>query len=211
MIKNLVFDFGKVLVDYDFPMFYRRYIGDEGKLEKFTLLFENEEMFRTLDREVRPFAETMESLIAEHPEFEREIRIFDRQFSEIVTGEMEGMRDLLLQLKKEGFRLYGITNWSSKVYPIMEQYPIFRLLEGQVISSEEKLLKPEPEIYLCLCERFGLTPSECLFTDDKAENVEGARRVGMAGIVFENAVQYERELREMLRLNENVACRMFCQ
>nr|MDE5561137.1 HAD family phosphatase [Bacteroidaceae bacterium] len=180
-------------------MFYRRYISDEDKRERFTQLFENEEMFRILDREVLPFAETMKKLIAEHPEFEREIGIFDRQFSEIVTGEMEGMRDLLLQLKKEGFMLYGITNWSSKVYHIMEQYPIFQLLDGWVISSEEKLLKPEPEIYLCLCERFGLKPSECLFTDDKTENVEGARRVGMSGIVFANAIQYERELRKMLQ------------
>lgn len=64
-----------------------------------------------------------------------------------------------------------------------------------MISSEEKVVKPEPEIYQRLFDRYGLEPSECVFTDDREENIEGARRMGMDGIVFVDAKQYEEELR----------------
>ena len=80
----------------------------------------------------------------------------------------------------------------------MQQFEIFRLLDGQIISSEEHVIKPEPEIYKILFERFGLKPEESVFTDDRAENIAGGRAMGMEGIVFENAEQYERELRTII-------------
>ncbi|MBQ0121032.1 MAG: HAD-IA family hydrolase [Bacteroidales bacterium] len=73
------------------------------------------------------------------------------------------------------------------------------MLDGQIISSEEKVIKPEPEIYHRLFDKFDLKPEECIFTDDRIENIEGGRRVGMEGIVFTDARQYETELRKMLK------------
>jgi HAD superfamily hydrolase (TIGR01509 family) len=58
------------------------------------------------------------------------------------------------------------------------------------------MIKPEPEIYHCLFERYSLEPSESVFIDDNADNVEGARRVGMHAIQFKNAQQLEQELKE---------------
>ena len=84
------------------------------------------------------------------------------------------------------------------VHITMAQYEIFKLLDGQVISSEEHFIKPEPEIYERLFARFNLKPEECVFTDDRPENIEGGRALGMEGIVFQNAEQYERELREII-------------
>ena len=80
----------------------------------------------------------------------------------------------------------------------MAQFEIFNLLDGYIISSEEKVIKPEAEIYHCLFNRFNLKPEECIFADDRAENIEGGRRVGMEGIVFTDARQYERELRILI-------------
>jgi len=79
------------------------------------------------------------------------------------------------------------------IYPVMEKYPIFRLLEGSIISSEVHLIKPDPAIYQLLCSRFQLKPSETLFVDDKLENVEAARTVGMTGILFQDACQLAQE------------------
>ena len=62
------------------------------------------------------------------------------------------------------------------------------------------MIKPEAEIYQRLFNKFNLKPEECLFADDRAENIEGGRRVGMEGIVFTDARQYERELEEVLSL-----------
>ena len=198
MIKNLIFDFGKVLVDYDFEAFFRRYITDEERCRAFTPILHNEEVQRMFDREEHSFDEIIEEIICQHREFEQEIRYFATHYPEIVTNEVEGMRDLLTRLKGEGYRLYGLTNWCSKVYLTMAQFEIFDLLDGYIISSEEKVIKPEAEIYQRLFNKFNLKPEECLFADDRAENIEGGRRVGMEGIVFTDARQYERELEEVL-------------
>ena len=198
MIKNLIFDFGKVLVDYDFLDFFAKIIPDKERCSAFGALLNTVHFANIIDREERPFEETMEDFIGHHKEFEKEIRVFMEHYPEIVKCEMPGMRDLLTKLKAEGFKLYGLTNWCSKVYLTMQQFEIFRLLDGQVISSEEHVIKPEPEIYKILFERFGLKPEESVFTDDRAENIAGGRAMGMKGIVFENAEQYERELRTII-------------
>lgn len=198
MIKNLIFDFGKVLVDYDFNVFFNGYITDEQRRRDFIPLFYNVEMQERFDRETTPIEEVAAEVTAAYPHFEREINLFIEHYHEMVTNEIEGMYPLLQQLKQEGYRLYGLTNWCSRVYKTIEQFPIFSLLDGWVISSEEKMIKPEAGIYQRLYEKFGLNPEECLFADDKVENIEGGRHTGMDGIVFENAQQYEQELRKRL-------------
>ena len=203
MIKNLIFDFGKVLVDYDFEAFFRKYIPNTERCQAFTPVLYNEELQQMLDREERPFDVIMEDWIENHKEFEHEIRYFNEHYPEIVTNEVEGMYELLTQLKAEGYKLYGLTNWCSKVYLTMAQFPIFKLLDGQIISSEEKVIKPEPEIYQRLFDKFNLKPEECIFADDRAENIEGGSRLGMDGIVFKDAKQYERELREYLAFHQD--------
>lgn len=202
MIKNLIFDFGKVLVEYDFEAFFRKYIPDTERYLAFTPILYNEEVQQLLDREERPFEVIMEEIIAKNKDFEPEIRIFNEHYPEIVTNEVEGMYELLTKLKAEGYKLYGLTNWCSKVHLTMAQFPIFKLLDGQIISSEEKTIKPEPEIYNRLFTKFNLKPEECIFTDDRSENIEGGRHLGMDGIVFKNAKQYEMELRNILAEKE---------
>ena len=199
MTKNLVFDFGKVLVEYDFVDFFRRLIPDARRCMQLASIMTDDETLRRFDREEKPIEELVKDLISENPAFEDEIRLFAERYPEIITGEMPGMKELLVRLKGEGFSLYGLSNWCSKVYVTMGQYDIFQLMDGYVISSEEHLVKPEAGIYHRLYEKFGLKPEECIFADDKQENIEGARMTGMRGIVFENAAQYERELRRMLR------------
>lgn len=198
MIKNLIFDFGKVLVDYDFEAFFRSYIPDAERCRAFTPILHNEEVQRLFDREERSFEAIIEELVSKNREYEAEIRFFDEHYPDIVTNEMEGMKELLIQLKAEGYRLYGLTNWCSKVRLTMAQFEIFNLLDGYVISSVEKVIKPEPEIYHRLFDKFNLVPEECIFADDRVENILGGRRVGMEGIVFKDAKQYERELRALI-------------
>ncbi len=195
---NLIFDFGKVLVDFDFEAFFRKYIPDTERCYAFLPVLYNDNIAQRLDRELQSFDEIIAEVIAKNPDFEPEIRLFCDHYPEIVTHETEGMYDLLTRLKAEGHRLYGLTNWCSKVHITMTQFPIFQLLDGQIISSEEKVIKPEPEIYHRLFRKYNLKPEECIFTDDRAENIEGGRRLGMNGIVFKDAKQYERELRLLL-------------
>lgn len=198
MIRNIILDFGKVLVDYDFDIFFRRYVPNDERREQFVPVLYNDGLTPVVDRGEKPFDEIVDDLIAEYPEFEPELRIFEDRYPDLITGEIPGMKDLLKKLKVEGFKLYGLSNWCSKVYITMEQYDIFKLLDGYIVSSEVHKIKPEPGIYQCLFERFNLKPEECVFADDKEENVEASIKVGMPAIVFKNAEQFETELRKLL-------------
>lgn len=198
MIKNLIFDFGKVLVDYDFFHTIRKYFDSEEDLQEFAQLFTSPEFLDRCDLEEEPFADIILDSRKKYPKFDFQLQKFYEEYPQFVLGEVPGMRALLLQLRSEGYRLYGLTNWCSMVHKVMELWDILTILDGRIISSEEKLIKPDVAIFQRLCEKYDLKPEECIFTDDKAINVEGAIKAGMQGIVFENAVLYERDLRKLL-------------
>ena len=65
-------------------------------------------------------------------------------------------------------------------------YRLYVLFDGEVVSCEEHTVKPEPRIYEILLERYGLTPSETLFIDDREMNIEAAAALGIHGFVFDH-------------------------
>lgn len=197
MIRNIIFDFGKVLVDYDFPQFFamlREENPHHEAFDEFMQLVLDEDTYQALDKGERPFAEYVAMYKQQHPRCADLIDAFDKRFQEIVLGEIDGMRSLLEDLKQRGYRLLGLSNWSTKVYDTMRIYPIFELLEDRVLSCEEHLLKPDAAIYQCALQRFGIEPEETVFIDDRIENAEGAKAVGIDGIAFENPTQLRKAL-----------------
>ncbi|MCQ2251255.1 MAG: hypothetical protein MJZ66_09125, partial [Bacteroidales bacterium] len=92
MIKNLILDFGKVLVDYDFNAFFYNYIPDTQRCEKFISMINNPTVQNAMDCENVPVAEFIDSLVSANPDYETEIRYFDEHYPEIVTSEVLGMR-----------------------------------------------------------------------------------------------------------------------
>ena len=124
----------------------------------------------------------------------------DKHYADIFTGEVPGITPLMEQLKTKGYRILGLSNWSTKVFDVIRKYPKpFAQLEGSLISHEVHLLKPDVAIFNAFCQRFGVKPNECLFIDDKPENIAGAERAGLHGVVFTNTDQ----LREALK-NEGI-------
>lgn len=198
MIKNLILDFGKVLVDYDFKAFFRNYIPDAERCNKVISIINNPTVQNAMDYENVPVAEFIDSLVSANPEYEAEIRYFDEHYPEIVTSEVAGMREVLQYYKQKGMKLYGLSNWCSKVYKTMAQFPVFKLLDGYVVSSEVHQIKPNPPIYQILFSKYGLKPEECVFADDRPENVHVGQRLGMRGIVFTDAQSYAQRLEQIL-------------
>ena len=193
-IKNLIFDYGKVLVDYEFLPIVRNFFDNEDEMRQFMDIFTSQPFINECDQEDVPFEQIICNKQMLYPQFARQLEQFRDSYVDFVTGEIPGMKETLVELKERGFKLYGLTNWCSKVYDVMPLYDIFQLLDGMLISSDVHLIKPDPAIYLCLCQKYGLKPQECVFTDDKPINVQGARKVGMQGIVFHSAKQYRDEL-----------------
>ena len=107
---------------------------------------------------------------------------------------------LIADLKAAGYRLYVLSNMSREFIDFLREQPVYRHFDGEVISCEEGLAKPQPEIYDLLLERFDLEPDETLFIDDRQENVEAAAEKGIHTVHFDR-MNYEascQRLREML-------------
>ena len=197
MIKNLIFDFGKVLVCYDFTAFLRTFIDDDAERYAFEQIVAHPKFVERCDLGVDSFEDIIREHQQTYPHWARQFQIFyDRQL-EAVTHEMPGMRDLLIRLKNKGYKLYGLSNWGNTIYPVMEKFDIFRLLDDRIISSEEKIVKPDMAIYNLLCERFNLIPQECLFTDDKHANIDAAQASGMQAVLFTDTDHFEQDLKRL--------------
>ncbi len=200
-MKNIVFDFGGVLVDWNPRYLYDKYFRDEERsqwfLDNICLYSWNLQMDGG-----KPFAEGVRELQAEHPEWAEAIGIYHTRWIEMMGGEVEGTADVLRALKRAGYGIYGLTNWSAETFPLIrDTYPVFGEFDGIVVSGEEHLLKPDAAIYRCLIDRYGLQAEESIFIDDNAANVEAARGVGMKALQFESARQLADELRNTYGLD----------
>ena len=198
MIKNLVFDFGKVLVDYSFDRIVDTFFTDEAELKAFKQVILAPEFIDQCDKEDIPFAEIIRQAQHTYPQWEHELQLFHDNYLNFVIGEVPGMRSLLTRYREQGYKLYGLSNWCSVVHDVIRKFDILQMLDGYVVSSEVHLIKPSAEIYQCLLHRFQLKADESVFADDKMPNVLGARAVGMKAILFKNATQYEQELLPLL-------------
>ncbi|MBT1160467.1 HAD family phosphatase [Bifidobacterium sp. SO1] len=108
---------------------------------------------------------------------------------------IDGMLTLLRDLDTAGVRLWGLTNFTAKfVHAAHLKFPWLALLRDTVVSSEERIHKPDPEIYRRAIDRFGVDPATTAFVDDKARNADAATAVGLNGIRFLNVKQVRARL-----------------
>jgi HAD superfamily hydrolase (TIGR01549 family) len=102
---------------------------------------------------------------------------------------------LLDELVERGVPVYGLSNMSAPIFALLQsRYDHWNRFHGIVISGEVGLVKPEPEIFHHIAERYGLIPAETVFIDDHLPNIESARRLGFRTIHFANAEQCRGEL-----------------
>ena len=196
MVKNVVFDFGGVLVDWNPHYLYDKYFGSREKADWFLENICRYSWNIQMDAG-KPFAEGIAELQREYPEWSEAISIYHSRWIEMMNGQIEGSVDVLRRLKSAGYKIYGLTNWSAETfYMIRDSCPVFGEFDGMVVSADEHLLKPDPAIYKCLLQRYSLQAEESLFIDDNADNVAGAKAVGMKAVQFVGAQALERTLSE---------------
>ena len=199
MIRNIIFDFGSVLVDWNPERLYGPYFNDDAKMQYFLTEICPHAWNAQADAG-RSTAEITEERVAVHPEWEKEIRMYFSQWIKMMGEQIPGMQELVEELKDRGYGLYGLTNWSAETFPLVkDNYPVFRLLDGIVVSGEEKIAKPDPGIFSILLQRYGLKPEECLFIDDNPKNVSTGESLGIRGLVFTSAAALRSRLAEVLQ------------
>jgi 2-haloacid dehalogenase len=198
VIRNIIFDFGAVLVDWDPHHLYVPYFGDAAYAEWFLTEICPYEWNTEADGG-RLLSEITEERVAQYPKFEKEIRMYYDRWIEMMGGQIPGMEELIRDLKARGYGVYGLTNWSRETFPLVrDRYPVFGLLDGYVVSGEEMVKKPDLALYRILLERYGLRGEECIFIDDNPRNAIGGESLGIRGLVFHDAEQVREELDNML-------------
>ena len=203
MIKNLIYDFGRVLVTYDFEHISSFGFASEEDLQSFVNIVSDPAFVRRCDLELIPFEDLIREMQHTYPQWKEQWQLFYDRYLEFVTGEMPGMYAYMTELKARGYKLYGLSNWCSTIYRVMKEYKIFNLLDGFVVSSDYQVVKPDPAIYRILLDKYDLKAEECVFADDRADNVEAAQQIGMQAIVFTTTEAYKEALEPLLAGNED--------
>lgn len=185
-IKNIVFDVGRVLLDYH-PLEYCLKAVEDPKAAKavYENLFCGNEWVQC-DSGIMTEAECVASVQKRIPQYAQYVALVMTDWPDSMSA-MPGMEQLVCNLKDKRYGLYLLSNTSPRFYEFSKDYPVFRYFDGKIISCTEKLMKPDPAIYRLLCSRFHLLPEECLFIDDMQVNVDSARNIGMAAHRFQGA------------------------
>ncbi len=197
MIKNIVFDMGNVIIRFDPELFMVRLgLAEEDRRLLKRELFVSLEWSR-MDRGSLTDEEAAEIVCRRVPErlhdaVRRLVGMWDRPILPV-----EGMYELVEELRGMGYGIYLLSNASFRQHDYWPRVPASKFFDGTLISADVKLVKPQPEIYRLLCDKFSLIPEECVFIDDSTSNAEGAYFCGINALVFHGDAH---EMR--LKLNE---------
>ena len=198
MIKNIVFDMGNVLISFDAERYTARFVPDPAD---YALI--RRELFRSvewiqMDRGTITDEEAVKAVCSRLPaRLHQPVQdILDNWHQDIPP--LDGIYELVKELKEKGYGIYLLSNTSSRFYSFRKNIPALRFFDGEFISADHHLVKPEPGIYQKFLAQFALDGSQCVFIDDVPLNVEGAVRCGIHGIVYHGSPDLLRQqLRQM--------------
>ncbi len=187
MIKNVIFDCGRVLVHYDeayIASFFTDNAEDAALLAKVGM--------------ARKYWDRFDAGILEDEDYKKEVKAelperlhenLDRLYADWIShcDPIEGMSELVDDVKKN-CPIYLLSNFNKSLRQQQYKIPVLEKFDGLVISGEIKMAKPNPEIYEYLLNTYHLIAEETLFIDDAPHNIAGAEAVGIQGYLFDGDV-----------------------
>ena len=186
-ITAVTFDLGKVLLDWD-----PAYVLDAETLAAIDIA----SVQRALDLG-QPVGQVRAAARRAHPDRAADIDRYLDRWQQTIAGPIDDVVAVLDDLRSSAsVDLYVLSNFSGELF--RQARPRFAFLEwfdGLVISGDVGLVKPDPRIYDVLVARYGLTPHQTAFIDDRTENVAAACDAGMVGLHFRSAGALRTELR----------------
>lgn len=196
-IKNIIFDFGGVLVDWNPIYLYQHHFDNEGDMNYF---FENI-CTQTWNEEQdcgRSLADGTKILQAQFPEFHDKIQLYYDQWGTMLKSDISATVEVLYELKPK-FKLYGLTNFSAEnIGKTYKRYAFFKEFDGIVVSGDEKLIKPDKRFYQILFDRYQVNPEETIFIDDNYNNIIAGRELGLHCIHFNESIDLRAAIDEIL-------------
>jgi 2-haloacid dehalogenase len=197
-INTVIFDLGGVLIDWNPRYVYRTIFKTEEEIDWF---FENVATHDWNENQDAgyPIARATEELVAQHPEWEKEIKAYYGRWTEMLGGPIRGTVDIFREMKEiPGLKTYALTNWSAETFHIaLDSYDFLHWFDGRVVSGEEKTRKPFHDFYQRLLERYNVDPKKTVFIDDNLRNIKAGEELGIKGIHFHTPDQLKKELTEL--------------
>jgi 2-haloacid dehalogenase len=194
-IEAVVFDLGNVLIEWDPHPAIARTVGNEQA----TLFLKDEAFdFKAWNHQQdagRSWDRGEDLAVTSHPHWAPAIRAYRENFGESLVGAIEDSVQILRELHAARVRLYGLTNWSSEMFPLARRrFGFLDLFEDIIVSGDEGVAKPDPEIFEILRTRIGHGLDGCIFIDDGPVNVEAAGKAGLDAILFTDAGHLREDL-----------------
>ena len=195
---TVIFDLGGVLLDWNPRHLYRRlFPGDEAAMEHFLATICNNDWNRQQDAG-RLCAEAAQLLKTEHPDKSHLIDAYYTRHLDMIAGPIAGTVDILAELRARATPLYFLSNYSAETYPLaLAQFEFLSWFRGGIVSGEHGIIKPDPQIYALLLDRFAIDPHRAVFIDDVMANAEAARPFGIHPIHFRGPDALRAELAEL--------------
>lgn len=191
MIRNIIFDMGNVLLRFDREIFMNRHAADCTPEERTLLL---REVFLSAewimqDRGTHTPSETVEIICERLPgKLHKAVEgLVNWYIGDIMP--VDGMAELIEELKQEGYKIYLLSNAAKDFPNYWHKIPGHEYFDDLCVSAFHGFIKPQPEIYRCALEKFGVLAEESVFIDDVPANIEAALNIGMKGIVFHDDVK----------------------
>ena len=197
MITTIIFDIGNVLADFVWDEHYRSFGYDEETFMRIAKATVKNPAWNEYDRGILTDEEVMQEFIKSDPELEDILRKVLKSKKTMVRRNDYAI-PWIKELQEKGYRCLYLSNFSkASETDCAEALDFISCMDGGILSYREKVIKPMPEIYQLLIDRYELVPEECVFLDDTVRNLEAAQKFGIHTIHFTSQEQAIRELREL--------------
>ncbi len=178
MIKNLVFDFGNVLIRFTPEKHLRQFVNSDKEAFALRDLIYLSKPWKDGDRGLVTREESIQQLCMIYPEKKELLNIIMRQCSEWLDMPEE-IPNFLRRAREAGYGLYFISNTNPNDYASMvSRIPTIKMLDGGIASFQDGIIKPDPKTFAIFLERYKLKAEECLFIDDMDVNTDVAKQMG---------------------------------
>jgi len=196
LIKNLIFDLGNVLISFKPIKLLSNVSPNQNRIKRFILNIIKSDTWLKLDRGVLTFYAAKDIFIKKYPEDEDLINYFFKNWRGLFSPIPKTV-SILEKLKINGYNTYALSNFPETPFEyVHSKYDFFKFFDGLVISYQEKLIKPEEEIYKTLLQKHNLIAGECLFIDDTEIFCLEAQKLGINTILFDLNLDLKSELKK---------------
>lgn len=189
MIHNVVFDMGRVLFTYEPEKFVKKYCPRKEDAELVNRELFGAQEWELTDRGTMTEGEYLELILGRVPQRLHEVTRWLFEHWDEMPEPLPEMEELVRSLKTNSYGIYLLSNMSPRFYRFYRRIPAMKYFDGMIVSSDVRQMKPEPEIYRSLFERFSLKPEECFFIDDREDNIAAGEAFGMKGFRFEQDIE----------------------